>query len=179
MTTAEHPNRPDDRYVTWDAMQADARALARALLRRNSAPSTWKGIVAITRGGMVPAAVVARELSIRVIDTLCIASYDGREQGALAVLKAPHGAVAARGAGWLLIDDIVDTGATAKAARDLLPEAVFGALYVKPEGRGLPDLVVHEVAQSVWVHFPWDTAAGDGDNAPHTYVPPMVSGEPS
>jgi xanthine phosphoribosyltransferase len=40
-------------------------------------------VIAITRGGLVPAAIVARELGVRVIDTVCIASYDHTKQGDL------------------------------------------------------------------------------------------------
>ena len=55
-------------YVSWDEMHRDTRVLAWRLLdMHNSSP--FKGIIAITRGGMVPAAIIARELEIRVIDT--------------------------------------------------------------------------------------------------------------
>ncbi|HLB79700.1 MAG TPA: xanthine phosphoribosyltransferase, partial [Dongiaceae bacterium] len=65
--------------VSWEELHRNAKALAWRLI--DGGP--WKGIVAITRGGLVPAAVVARELDIRLIDTVCIASYDERRQGAL------------------------------------------------------------------------------------------------
>ena len=52
------------------------------------APARSTAIVAITRGGLVPAAIVARELGIRVIETVCIASYhDYKTQGELSVFK--------------------------------------------------------------------------------------------
>ena len=41
----------------------------------------FDAVVAITRGGLVPAAIVARELGIRVIETVCVASYDYDKQG--------------------------------------------------------------------------------------------------
>ncbi|PIW27627.1 MAG: xanthine phosphoribosyltransferase [Rhodospirillales bacterium CG15_BIG_FIL_POST_REV_8_21_14_020_66_15] len=159
-----------ERAVTWAEVQADSRALARRLL---SMPPNgpWKGVVAITRGGMVPAAVVAREMGIRIVDTLSVASYDGREQGRVRVLKTPEAAVVDRGAGWLLVDDLVDTGATAQVARDLLPKALFVTLYAKPAARDLPDIFIHEVAQHVWVNFPWDTEERDGALA---YAPPLA-----
>ena len=169
--TPDTSARPQ-RLVTWADVHGDARALVRALLARQPGGAAWKGIVAITRGGMVPAAVVARELGLRVIDTLCIASYENDRQGTLRTVKLPRDAAAERGAGWILIDDIVDTGATARAARDLLPEALFCALYLKPDGRGTADLFVHEVAQDVWVHFPWDTAEAGGALA---YAPPLAA----
>ncbi|MAO56520.1 MAG: xanthine phosphoribosyltransferase [Rhodospirillaceae bacterium] len=165
------PAAPPERIVSWAEVQTDTRALARRLLGEAAAHASWKGIVAITRGGMVPAAVLAREMGIRVIDTLSIASYDEQSQGQVRVLKAPAQAVADGGDGWLLVDDLVDTGVTARAARELLPGAHFVTLYAKPQARDLPDAFVHEVAQEVWIHFPWDTEERAGGLA---YAPPLA-----
>ena len=134
--------------VSWAELHRDARALAWRLV--DAGP--WAGIVAIARGGLIPATIVARELDIRLIDTLCVASYDHQTQGAPRVLKSPQG----EGQGWLLIDDLVDTGTTARIARGLLPKAHFAAVYAKPAGRPLVDTYVTEVSQDTWIHFPWD-----------------------
>jgi len=134
--------------VSWEELHRNAKALAWRLA--SNAP--WKGIVAITRGGLVPAAVVARELELRLIDTLCIASYDDRQQGEMTVLKRVEG----DGQGWLIIDDLVDTGRTAKAVREMLPRAHFATIYAKPAGRPLVDTFITEVSQDTWILFPWD-----------------------
>ena len=134
--------------VSWEELHRNAKALAWRLI--DGGP--WKGIVAITRGGLVPAAVVARELDIRLIDTVCIASYDDRRQGALTVLKTVEG----DGTGWLIVDDLVDTGSTAKRVREMLPRAHFATVYAKPAGRPLVDTFVTEVSQDTWILFPWD-----------------------
>ena len=134
--------------VSWWELHRDAKALAWRLM----ALQPFAGIVAVTRGGLVPAAVVARELDIRLIDSLCIASYDDRRQGELEILKAPQG----DGAGWLVVDDLVDTGGTAKKVRELLPKAHFATVYAKPAGRPMVDTFITEVSQDTWILFPWD-----------------------
>ena len=134
--------------VSWEELHRNAKALAWRLI----GDGPWKGIVAVTRGGLVPAAVVARELDIRLIDTVCIASYDERKQGALTVLKG----IASDGSGWLIVDDLVDTGRTAKAVREMLPRAHFATVYAKPAGRPLVDTYVTEVSQDTWILFPLD-----------------------
>ena len=134
--------------VSWEELHRNAKALAWRL----ASNGPWKGIVAITRGGLVPAAVVARELELRLIDTLCIASYDDRQQGEMTVLKRVDG----DGEGWLIIDDLVDTGRTAKAVREMLPRAHFATIYAKPAGRPLVDTFITEVSQDTWILFPWD-----------------------
>ena len=114
--------------------------------------------MAVTRGGLVPAAVVARELGIRVIETVCVASYDYDKQGEIQVLKEIGAAVAGAkgGEGVLIVDDLVDTGATAKVVREMLPKAHFATVYAKPAGRPLVDTFVTEVSQDTWIYLPWD-----------------------
>lgn len=143
----------DHHIVTWAEVHRDTRILVRRLM--NTGP--WKGIIALTRGGLVPAAIVAREMSIHVVDTLCITTYDEQVKGNLKILKEPEEATKSGGKDWLLIDDLVDTGTTMKAARDLLPNAHFATVYAKPQGLELVDTYVHDVEQEVWVFFPWDT----------------------
>ena len=152
--------------VSWDRFHRDARALAWRLA--DAGPFT--AIVAITRGGLVPAAIVARELNLRLIETVCVASYhDYSNQGELEVLKGVAEAVARDGGrGVLIVDDLVDTGKTAKIVRELLPAAHFAAVYAKPMGRPMVDTFITEVSQDTWIYFPWDTAL--------SYVPPIREG---
>jgi xanthine phosphoribosyltransferase len=140
---------PDKNFpVTWEELHRNAKALAWRLLE--SGP--FKGIIAVTRGGLVPAAIVARELDIRLIDTVCITSYAEFDQGKLTVLKTVPG----DGTGWLIVDDLVDTGSTARKVRELLPKAHFATIYAKPLGRPLVDSFITEVSQDTWILFPWD-----------------------
>ncbi|HMT15267.1 MAG TPA: xanthine phosphoribosyltransferase [Aestuariivirga sp.] len=140
--------------VSWDQFHRDARALAWRL----SAAGPFRAVVAITRGGLVPAAIVARELGIRVIESVCVASYDYDRQGEISVLKGVASDIAGedRGEGVLIVDDLVDTGATAKVVREMLPKAHFATVYAKPQGRPLVDTFVTEVSQDTWIYLPWD-----------------------
>ena len=143
--------------VSWDQFHSDSRALAWRL----HAAGPFDAIVAITRGGLVPAAIVARELNVRTIDTVCVTSYDdGRNQGALKLIKTIAPEIVAlrdRGKRVLIVDDLVDTGNTARVVRDLLPAAHFATVYAKPMGRPLVDTFITEVSQDTWIYFPWDT----------------------
>ena len=57
--------------ISWEQFHRDCRALAWRL----SGLGPFAAMVTITRGGLVPAAIVARELSIHVIETIAISSY--------------------------------------------------------------------------------------------------------
>lgn len=137
--------------VTWDQLHRDGKALAWKLLSLGP----WIGIVAITRGGLIPAAIVARELDCRVIETVSVITYEEEARGEPRLTKPP--AAAGTGAEWLIVDDLVDTGTTAKVVRALLPEAHFATIYAKPAGKPLVDTFVTEVSQDTWILFPWDT----------------------
>ncbi len=144
------PSPQKDFPVSWDEMHRNARALAWRLLELGP----WAGIIAITRGGLVPACIMARELDVRLVETLCIASYDHKTQGDANVMKAPE--LPDGGKGWLVVDDLVDTGATLKIARALYPNAHFACVYAKPAGASLVDTFITEVSQDTWINFPWD-----------------------
>ena len=136
--------------VSWEELHRTSKALAWRLLELGP----FKGLIAVTRGGLVPAAIVARELEVRLIDTACISSYHGSQRGKLDVLKPS--VTAGDGTGWLIVDDLVDTGETAKALRGMMPKAHFATVYAKPAGRPLVDTFVTEVSQDTWIFFPWD-----------------------
>jgi xanthine phosphoribosyltransferase len=139
--------------ISWEQLQNDCRALARKIL---SARRDWSKIIAIARGGLVPAAIVARELNIRVVDTVCISSYTLRNRNdGLDILKRPD--LADMNDSWLIIDDLVDTGRTAKTVRQMFPGIHFATIYAKPEGRPIVDTFITEVSQDTWILFPWDS----------------------
>lgn len=146
--------------VTWDMFQMHARRLSERLLPA----SQWKGIIAVSRGGLFPATVLARELGLRHIETVCIASYhDHNNQGELQVLHAaqvPNG-----GEGFIVVDDLVDTGNTARAIRQMYPNAKFVTVFAKPAGAELVDDYVIDIPQNTWIEQPWDLGL--------TFVPPL------
>ncbi len=153
--------------VSWDQFHRDCRALTWRL----NEVGPFHAIVAITRGGLVPAAIVARELNIRVLECVAVKSYDHQSQSGIKVLKpiTPELLDKAKNGGKILIvDDLVDTGATARVVRDMLPGAHFATVYAKPKGREMVDTFITEVSQDTWIFFPWDLDVA--------YVPPISGG---
>lgn len=171
-------SHPKSFPVSWDQFHRDCRALAWRLsdhpgaedaeaitdlvdphgVDAHASPPAWRAIVTVTRGGLVPAAIISRELEIRIVETVGVASYhDYDQQGDLEVLKTiTPDLLDGDGGDVLIIDDLVDTGATAQAVRDMLPAAHFATVYAKPLGRPLVDTYVTAVSQDTWIFFPWD-----------------------
>ncbi|MFH1158862.1 MAG: xanthine phosphoribosyltransferase [Pseudomonadota bacterium] len=139
--------------VSWDQFHRDSKALAWRLLEKRG---DWKGIIAITRGGLIPAGIVARELEIRLVETVGISSYDDKVRGQVSVIKGIDEKITGDGEGWLVIDDLVDSGNTAKVIRKLLPKAHMATVYAKPDGEPMVDTYVTWVSQDTWIYFPWD-----------------------
>ncbi|MEO0772298.1 MAG: xanthine phosphoribosyltransferase [Pseudomonadota bacterium] len=144
-------------HVSWDQLHRDARALAWRL-QGDTPEEGWRAVVAITRGGMAPAMIVARELNIRAVDTISVKSYDHQNQSEAQVIKSPDPQIVGDGQGILIVDDLVDTGRTLDVVRTLLPRAHVATVYAKPEGRDRVQTFVTEVSQDTWIFFPWDLA---------------------
>ncbi len=146
--------RPLEYPINWLEVHRDTKLLVRKLID----VGPFKGIIAVTRGGLVPAGIVAREMGIRNIDTVCAISYDKNNMQADAVtfLKLPEQAMQDQGKQWLVVDDLVDSGNTAKHVRKLMPYVHIATVYGKPNGISACDTFVREFTQDTWIHFPWD-----------------------
>ncbi len=145
-------------HISWEQLHRDSRALAWRL--ENIVPNygTWKTVVAVTRGGMVPSMIIARELDIRVVETISVKSYDHQVQSDANILKFPSENYVGDGKDILIIDDLVDTGKTFHTIRNHYPKAHYAAVYAKPKGKEVIDTFITEVSQDTWIFFPWDMA---------------------
>ncbi|MEP1519166.1 MULTISPECIES: xanthine phosphoribosyltransferase [Ascidiaceihabitans] len=164
--TAKDPNRlPHEKgfHISWDQMHRDSRALAWRLDGRGPDDGAWRAIVAITRGGMAPAMIIARELDVRTVDTISVKSYHSGggkadQRSEAKVLKSPDKELMGDGTGILIIDDLVDSGKTLELVRELYPNAHFATVYAKPKGEPMVDTFITGVSQDTWIFFPWDMA---------------------
>ena len=150
-------------HISWDQIHRDSRALAWRLDGKGPDDGQWRAVVAVTRGGMAPAMIVARELDIRTVDTISVKSYhsgggkaDQRREAE--VLKAPEASLMGDGTGILVVDDLVDSGKTLELVRSLYPNAHFACVYAKPAGEKQADTFITGVSQDTGICFPWDMA---------------------
>ncbi len=151
-----------EKYVSWDEVQNLCRKLA---VRIHTERPDLSRILAITRGGLFPAGILARELNIKLIETVGIESYNGMDQqNDVVILKEFNQRFAEN---VLVVDDLADTGRTLKELKKTLVKPVVVTLFTKPQGSVDVDYYGEEVPQDTWVRFPWDTA--------RTFVPPLVS----
>ena len=137
--------------LTWAQLHQDVRSLAVQLAKKGP----FKGIVAVARGGLVPAGILARECNIRLVETACIRSCEEQDYAPEArVLKIFSQEDA--GLGWLVVDDMAATGRTAALLRTMLPKAHIAAVYAKEQGIAHIDSFAVKTPQDSWLLFPWD-----------------------
>jgi xanthine phosphoribosyltransferase len=101
-----------------------------------------------------------RPRTLRLIETVCVIGYEPddynpQQANEVTIIKAP--ARVDDGEGWLVVDDLVDTGRTAEVLRKLMPKAHFAVIYAKPLGRPLVDTYVTEICQDTWIYFPCES----------------------
>lgn len=118
-------------------------------------PRRYHYLVAITRGGLIPAGLLAQALNIPLVDTIAVQSRapDGSPTPPRILLGPRLGTL---GPDALVIDDIVDSGATFRLLQSYHPNATYAALY----GRGSRSraLIGCTIYGKEWLHFPWEPA---------------------
>jgi len=144
--------------VSWQAFHSHSIQLAKKL----HALGPWKAVVGISRGGLFPAALIARELDLRLVGVISIASYhEYQVQGKLEVLQKVSPEIidicGPRGEGLVIIDDLVDTGLTMREVGHMYPAAHRASLYVKNMGFLHVGTSFIQVSDDTWIRLPWDT----------------------
>ncbi len=140
-------------YLSWE----DIHKLSKNLIEiiKSNHPEI-KGLVTVTRGGLIPSAIVASELNIRNIETIAICSYEEEcQMKDMKILSLPTNAMKDLGTGWLVVDELVDTGQTLEYIKTVLPHASFYSLITKID----TDLIngyVEKHNPNSWIYFPWE-----------------------
>jgi xanthine phosphoribosyltransferase len=141
--------------IHWDEIIDHSKALAWGLGLKTPTGG-WKGIVAVARGGLSPAGLVSSHMNLRQVHTICAESYEGMQRKVLIRSSRQWDPQVGTGNGWILLDDLVDSGQTARVVRGLLPHAHFACLYAKPDGRPHTDTYIKLYEQNTWLDFPWE-----------------------
>ncbi|MCD6484361.1 MAG: phosphoribosyltransferase [Candidatus Odinarchaeota archaeon] len=119
-------------------------------------------IVAVSRGGLIPARILSDRLEVRLITSISIVFYDdiGKRLNYPRLVQGISNEQLIKDKNILLCDDIVDTGESLELAinhlKELKPKNIISAsLLVKPHTKRYPDIFEQETG--AWVIFPWET----------------------
>lgn len=141
------------RKITWRESDLLLSELAKKVTL-NTPLGGWKGIIAVSRGGLVPAGILAYKLDIKLVAVVGAESYEGKEQNVLKIIRNPH--LNKESGHYLLVDDLVDTGGTIKGLRPILPSHTVAVLFAKPKGEEYADVYAEKAEQDQWITFPWE-----------------------
>jgi len=142
--------------LTWDGFGEATRELSRQIVADGFMPEV---VVAIARGGLLPAGAIAYGLGVKNCGAINVEFYTGVGT----VLDAPEILPPAMDLGYLagrrvlLVDDVADSGRTLQLAVELLQgegaDVRSLTVYTKPGSVALPDYSWKET--SLWIDFPW------------------------
>lgn len=144
--------------LSWGRIERLAMQLAEKIEASGFKPEI---LVGIAIGGLVPLALLARELDVRNVVTVTARSYDNKTklQGEIVISHMPE--VHLRGKRVLLVDEMADSGGTLKVISGILTsryevdELKIATLVVNKENCTFPpDFSVLSVDR--WVNFPWE-----------------------
>ena len=140
----------DQIHIGWEDFHNHAKLLAQKLKEVRE----FDKIIAISRGGLLPAGIISYELDIRNTQAINISCYDGNRQreDEDIIIKADVGEVNEK---TLIIDDLSDTGKTFQLVRQMFPKAYLASVYAKPTGARYVDLYGMAIPDK-WLVFPWD-----------------------
>ncbi|PZU47823.1 MAG: phosphoribosyltransferase [Microbacterium sp.] len=152
-----HDEAKSDREIlTWQGFGDATRELSRAIVADGFVPEV---VVAIARGGLLPAGAVAYGLGVKSCGALNVEFYTGigTVLDAPALLPPDLDMGYLPGKRVLLVDDVADSGRTLKLAVEMLKDAGAdvrsACIYTKPGTVASPDYSWRETDR--WIDFPW------------------------
>ena len=141
------PASTEVRNFSWKNVQQMSELLAMAITQhsfvQNRSRDLLYAIIAVSRGGLIPATILSHQLDIR---DLYVITSNGSQTPLLRRYERP----------LIVVDDICDTGATFKWIKGGYPSALYVSLIVKPKGLLYRDLSVLQIPQTTWAKFPWE-----------------------
>lgn len=139
--------------ISWEKHHQLCHRLASKII---ASGQQYTAIIAVSRGGLFPAGMLATLLNIRMVETISISSYEGEEQQSDVLVLKPAVLPNVLPHNILIVDDLVDTGQTAIVLNEQFPQADLAVLCAKPAGQQHATYYLETIPQDTWVRFPWD-----------------------
>ncbi|QNG20480.1 phosphoribosyltransferase [Rhodococcus triatomae] len=144
--------------LTWDTFGTAAREVAADVVGSGYRPDI---VIAIARGGLIPAGAIAYAMGIKASGTLNVEFYSDIEETLPdpVVLEPLLDTNALVDKKLLVVDDVADSGRTLDLVLDLLTvhasEVRSAVIYTKPRTVVAPDYSWRETDR--WIDFPWSS----------------------
>lgn len=153
---ASRQSGPAREVLTWERFGVASRQLAQQIADSGFVAEI---VIAIARGGLLPAGAIAYALGTKAAGTLNVEFYTDIEETLAdpVVLEPMLDTAAINGKRLLVVDDVADSGRTLKLVMDLMKlhgaDARSAVLYTKPRTILIPDFSWRQT--ELWITFPW------------------------
>ncbi|ABL87974.1 phosphoribosyltransferase [Pyrobaculum islandicum DSM 4184] len=146
------------RFISWPEGITLSEILAKKIEESGYKPEV---IIAVSRGGLVPARIISDVLGIDDIISIGV-KYWGlaqrRAERPIVYHNVEPGVV--RGKSVLVVDEVADTGHTLMTVKNILDlvgasETKTAVLHLKTTSSYVPDYYVEKIEEWVWISYPW------------------------
>jgi xanthine phosphoribosyltransferase len=135
-------------FLSYHDIHTDCIKLAQ-IIKKKFKPEK---LILISRGGLIPGSIIANYLGIQDIDVIALKTYSKRKRASdIKIFKRIKSLKK-----LVVIDDLVDSGETAKIVKEMMPNSKFVVLYAKTSGKKQADLHLYDFKDSDWLVFPWE-----------------------
>lgn len=146
-------------FLSWNKITKAALDVADTITFNNSSECMPTCILAIARGGLVPATMIAHSLNIKDIYIARASSYtDDNTKGNLSIEIPDIDKL--KGENVLIVDDLSDSGDTLSAiaakVKEIAKYVTTATLYIKLDTRFVPDAYCYSFTKETWLVFPWE-----------------------
>lgn len=146
------------RFISW----AEGIELSEKLAKKVQTSGFYPDVViAISRGGLVPARVLSDVLGVDDVVTVGV-KYWGLAQRRAERPVLYHGIEpgVVQDKRVLVVDEVADTGHTLSVTKNLLEiigaaEIKTAVIHLKTTSMFLPDYYVEKIEEWVWISYPW------------------------
>ena len=135
-------------FLSYHDIHTDCIELAKKIKKKYKPEK----LILISRGGLIPGSIIANYLGIQDVDVIALKTYTDRKR--LKEIKVYKRIKSEKK--LVVIDDLVDSGETAKIVKEMMPNSKFAVLYAKTSGKKQADLHLYNFKDSDWLVFPWE-----------------------
>ena len=145
-------------FVSWKEFTDDTLTIVEKIKKSKK---SFKGIVAINTGGLVPSAILSQALDIDTIESFDVVPHSNSKSAGLdsfKVLVSPKQALEDKGEDWLVINNVVGGGGSSEYVLSKLPNSLIITVYIKSStNKKLVDIYAKEVDDAKWLVMPWES----------------------
>ena len=135
-------------FLSYHDIHTDCIELAKKIKKKYKPEK----LILISRGGLIPGSIIANYLGIQDVDVIALKTYADRKRSKeIKVYKRIKSEKK-----LVVIDDLVDSGETAKIVKEMMPNSKFVVLYAKTSGKKQANLHLYDFKDSDWLVFPWE-----------------------